>query len=1060
MKRTFRHVFSALLLAISLVFLLVPVHSYADTSSYIHARPYYNGALSVSGTKLIDEKGRDVILRGVSTHGLAWFPDFITRGHFKQVSQEWTCNVIRLPLYTDMYIRAKEDATNLVKEGIDYAIENDMYVIVDWHVLEDADPNVRLDFALEFFTEISSSYPSCPNIIFEICNEPNGETTWSDIYTYAEKVIPVIRQQNPDSVIIVGTPVYDRSLLTAARKPLPYDNIMYALHFYASSHGEDLQAELTEAHEKGLPVFVSECGLTEASGDGEIDYESAGEWFNLLDTYGISYTIWSFSNKDESSAMFYPDYDPQYSFTDEDLTPAGFWAKELVLGEKPEDITIKTSKNKNGLLPSWITSSLTLRDHLTMDSWPIIALIVFVVQLFSLLLLLAGRAISLHKHPTYDTIAGTLKKNYFTKQEQLYNIFRVVVLFISIFFTIIYLVWRAVYSVPIESGPLAITANLVLLFVEIFGFFESLSLYMHLMGMRKHPLPKIADDEYPDVDIFIATYNEPNDLLERTINACKHLEYPDKNKVHIWVCDDNRRSEMKALAQEMGVGYFDRPDNHGAKAGNLNHAMGLTKSPYVVTLDADMLVKSDFLLKTIPYFVDIEKKNADKPEGEKVLLGLLQTPQCFYEPDIFQYALYSEKTAPNEQDFFYRTIEVAKTASNSVIYGGSNTVLSRKALEDIGGFFTESITEDFATGLLIESHGYISLALPEPLASGKTPDTLAEHIKQRIRWGRGVISTAKQLHILTRKGLSIPQRISYWSSVVYWYSPVKNMIYILSPLFFAVFAIPVFKCSWFDLLLFWFPMYIMQDLSLRAFSGNSVSLKWSGIYETSVMPYLLVPIVKELFGITTKKFAVTDKSKKTIKHKIDLKAIRPFLILIALCAFGIIRSIFSFNGVQSLGLVILLFWLVRNLYFLIMSIFLADGRDGDSEAVHVVDAETALIKKNEDGSEFFGVTTYLTEHNLKIFLDEAQNLRIGDSVSLEIEGASAKANMEGMIIGINPSRTGPSSVYTIEIMDYKDDWYEYLQILYDRIPTLPQSLQRDYGIISHLLKNIAHRILR
>ena len=138
---------------------------------------------------------------------------------------------------------------------------------------------------------------------------------------------------------------------------------------------------------------------------------------------------------------------------------------------------------------------------------------------------------------------------------------------------------------------------------------------------------------------------------------------------------------MRALAKRMGVGYFDRPNNEGAKAGNLNHALSLTSAPYIVTLDADMIVKSDFLLKTIPYFVDVEKRNSELPEDQQVHLGLLQTPQAFYDPDVFQHALYSETRTTNEQDYFYRTIEVARTGSNSVIYGGSNTIISREALE-------------------------------------------------------------------------------------------------------------------------------------------------------------------------------------------------------------------------------------------------------------------------------------------------------------------------------------------------------------------------------------------
>ena len=166
---------------------------------------------------------------------------------------------------------------------------------------------------------------------------------------------------------------------------------------------------------------------------------------------------------------------------------------------------------------------------------------------------------------------------------------------------------------------------------------------------------------------------------------------------------------------------------------------------------------------------------------------------------------------------------MAKTVSNSVIYGGSNTVLSRRALEAVGGFYTGSITEDFATGLLIEAAGFISLAVPEPLASGIAPFTFKEHIKQRTRWGRGVIVTARKLKIWQRKELSLQQKVNYWSSVIYWYSPIKNLIYTLAPLMYAVFAIPVFRCSWLELLVYWVPMYVMQTFCLSLVSGNRVS---------------------------------------------------------------------------------------------------------------------------------------------------------------------------------------------------------------------------------------------
>ncbi|RKM59456.1 glycosyltransferase [Butyrivibrio sp. CB08] len=1035
--------------------------SYANEDKFIHARPSVNGQLSVEGTQLVDKNGSPVLLKGISTHGLTWFPDFIDEDIFRQLATEWDCNLIRLPMYSEIYCDGEERLSEeMLRKGVDLAIKNDMYVMVDWHILNDYDPNMNIDEAMDFFSRISSDYAGVPNIIYEICNEPNGSCSWSDVYEYSNKVIPVIRENSPDAVVLVGTTTYDRDLIIASRNPLSFDNVMYVLHFYTATHRSDLQGELLEALDRGLPVFISECGICEASGDGAVDYASAAKWFDILHEHGISYAIWSLSNKDESSAMLKPEYDPKNPMTDADLSPSGTWVKALVQGQAPDQIPIPSSEEKISILPPALEQSLSQRDIMIAKNWPVMALCILIFEAIAFLIVTLHRAITSKKNKTYETLDAIESTDKNKAKEALWGFLRRIVLLLSVFFTLMYLCWRMSYSLPVDKGPIAVTANIMLLIVEVFGFIESLILYVHLLALKDHPLPKISDEEFPDVDIFIATYNEPSDLLSKTINACNHLSYPDKSKVHVWLCDDNRRSEMRALAESMGIGYFDRPDNKGAKAGNLNNALGKTSAPYVVTLDADMLVKSDFLLKTIPYFVDAKKRSESLPENKKIKLGLLQTPQCFYEPDIFQFALYSETSAPNEQDFFYRTIEVAKTSTNSVIYGGSNTVIAREALEAIGGFYTETITEDFATGLLIESNGFVSLALPEPLASGKTPDTFKEHIKQRIRWGRGVISTARQLHLFRRKGLTFAQRMSYWSSVVYWYSPVKNLIYMISPLVFAVFAIPVFKCSWMDLLMFWAPMFIMQDLCLRAYSKNAVSLKWSGIYETSVMPHLLVPITKEFFGITTKKFAVTDKSAKKVKRGSDLKSMWPYILLISLSIVGIIRCIAIAKGLQSLSVVILIFWIIRNMYFLAMSMFLEDGRDSEADEVHVIDAEPVVMTKRADGSKFEGITTFLTEHSLKIFLDEAGGIVIGDMLDVNVETMTASADLGCVVTGITPSRSGVSAVYSVEILDTKGNENEYQQILFDRVPTLPQSLSRDYGIFNHLFKNIAHRILR
>lgn len=313
----------------------------------------YYGALQVVGTQLCDSNGNTVQLRGISTHGLAWFPDYVNAELFRELHDEWKADVVRLAMYTAEYGGYcsggdQKKLKQLIADGVQYATDNDMYVIIDWHILSDGDPNTYKEDAKAFFGEMSETYSGYDNVLYEICNEPNGGTSWSSIKSYAEEIIPVIRANDEDAVILVGTPNWSQYVDQAAADPITaYSNIMYTLHFYAATHTDGLRSTMAAAIDAGLPVFVSEYGICDASGNGAIDEKQANAWVELMDRYGVSYVAWNLSNKNETSAVFKNSCNKLSGFTQEDLSSSGWWLYDMLTG-KGEGMTSGDSRRQTG----------------------------------------------------------------------------------------------------------------------------------------------------------------------------------------------------------------------------------------------------------------------------------------------------------------------------------------------------------------------------------------------------------------------------------------------------------------------------------------------------------------------------------------------------------------------------------------------------------------------------------------------------------------------------------------------------------------------------------------
>ena len=296
-----------------------------------------HGALHVENGKLTDADGNTVQLYGMSTHGIAWFPQYINYDSLRTLRDDWNTNCIRLAMYTEEYGGYcaggdKEQLKQLVKDGVSYATELGMYVIVDWHILSDCDPNQNKDEAIAFFREMAEVFADNDNVLYEICNEPNGGTSWDSIKSYAEEVIPVIRAQKPDAVILVGTPTWSQEIDKAAASPLDGSNVMYTLHFYAGTHKDDLRNRLETCVQNGLPVFVSEFGMCDASGNGANDFVSTTKWLDLLNKYQISFCCWNLANKDESSSVFKASSTALSDWTDDDFNESGRWIRDYFRG--------------------------------------------------------------------------------------------------------------------------------------------------------------------------------------------------------------------------------------------------------------------------------------------------------------------------------------------------------------------------------------------------------------------------------------------------------------------------------------------------------------------------------------------------------------------------------------------------------------------------------------------------------------------------------------------------------------------------------------------------------
>ncbi|MBC2607247.1 glycoside hydrolase family 5 protein [Pelagicoccus albus] len=276
--------------------------------------------LSVEGTQLVNEAGEAVVLRGVSYGWHNWWPRFYNKESVKWLADDWGVDVVRaaMGLHYDepelTYNAEPEKAVEIISKVVDGAIESGIYVIIDFH-----SHHLELELAKTFFGDMAAKYGDQPNVIYEIYNEPIDDS-WTELKAYAKEVIEVIREHDPDNIILVGNPHWDQDLHIVADDQIKgVSNIMYTLHYYAATHGDYLRERGDYALSKGAPIFISESAGMEASGDGPMDYEAWQIWQDWAEKNKLSWITWSVADKDETCSFLYPSASDTGPWEEKDL---------------------------------------------------------------------------------------------------------------------------------------------------------------------------------------------------------------------------------------------------------------------------------------------------------------------------------------------------------------------------------------------------------------------------------------------------------------------------------------------------------------------------------------------------------------------------------------------------------------------------------------------------------------------------------------------------------------------------------------------------------------------
>ncbi len=456
----------------------------------------------------------------------------------------------------------------------------------------------------------------------------------------------------------------------------------------------------------------------------------------------------------------------------------------------------------------------------------------------------------------------------------------------SCFSTFRYAWWRISTVVTFLRDPGAQWGYLdaffivMLLFAEIYAFcILYLGYTQTLWPLRRTPVPLPDDpEEWPAIDLLIPTYNEPLSVVRYTALSAMNIDWP-ADKLNVYILDDGKREEFRIFAEEAGIGYMTRDDNAHAKAGNINHALQQLDAPLVAIFDSDHVPTRSFLQVTVGWFM------------RDAQLGMLQTPHHFYSPDPFERNLDQFRSIPNEGELFYGIVQDGNDFWNATFFCGSCAVLRRSALDEIGGIAVETVTEDAHTSLRMQMRGWNTAYINIPQAAGLATERLSGHIKQRIRWARGMIQVLRTDNPLFAPGLKFLQRICYFNAMTHFLYGLPRLIFLFAPLIYLILGHTNVPGYWAAILSYAFPHLVLSSMTNSRIQGQHRHSFWNEIYETVLAPYILLPTTLALVNPKFGSFNVTAKGGVVSRRFFDARIALPFLTMLAFNFIGLLCAI-------------------------------------------------------------------------------------------------------------------------------------------------------------------------